>query len=65
MRPRQHDVALAARESGTIRRSFRTQAQVRREYLRTRNVVAALTGEDSGSDYLMRLAARQRAAPLG
>ena len=64
VRQRQHDVAVAARESGTIRRSLRTRAQVRREYLRTRHVVAALTGEDSGSDYLMRLAARQRAARL-
>lgn len=64
VRQRQRDGAAAASESGTIRRSLRTRAQVRREYLRTRHVVAALTGEDSGSDYLMRLAARQRAARL-
>lgn len=64
VRPRRHDVAAAASESGTIRGSARTRAQVRREYLRSRDVVAALTGEDSGSAYLTRLAARQRASRL-
>lgn len=44
--------------------SARTRAQVQREYLRARDVVAALTGEDSGSFYLMRTAAGQRTARL-
>lgn len=63
-RPRRHHAALAAREPGASRRAGRTRAQVRAEYLRNREVVAALTGEDSGSAYLMRVAARQRAARL-
>ena len=61
-RPRRHHVARAGREPGTSRPSVRTRAQVRGEYLRSREVVAALTGEDSGSAYLTRAAARQRAA---
>lgn len=62
VRPRRHHVARAQRELRTGRRNVRTRAQVRAEYLRHREVVAALTGEDSGSAYLARLAARQRAA---
>ena len=42
----------------------RSRAQVRREYLRLRQVVAATTGEDSGSFYLMRAAARHRTSRL-
>lgn len=63
-RPRRNHAALAGREPATTRRSFRSRAQVRGEYLRNREVVAALTGEDSGSAYLTRVAARQRAARL-
>lgn len=62
VRARRGEVAVAASESGK-RRGVSTRAQVRREYLRSRDVVAALTGEDSGSAYLTQLAARQRAAP--
>lgn len=64
VRPRRHHVARAASEPATGRRSVRTRAQVRAEYLRHREFVAALTGEDSGSAYLTRVAARQRAARL-
>ncbi|HEY0884643.1 MAG TPA: hypothetical protein VGE20_05150 [Ramlibacter sp.] len=64
VRPRRHHVARAQSELRTGRRSVRTRAQVRAEYLRHREVVAALTGEDSGSAYLARVAARQRAARL-
>lgn len=63
-RPRRHHAGVAGREPGATRRAVRTRAQVRAEYLRTREVVAALTGEDSGSAYLMRIAARERAARL-
>lgn len=63
-RSRRHQVVAAAYEPAALRRSVRTRAQVRGEYLRTREVVAALTGEDSGSVYLTRVAARQRAARL-
>jgi len=38
----------------------RRRAEVRNEYIAARDQVAALTGEDSGSDYLARMAARQR-----
>jgi hypothetical protein len=48
---------LVAR-TGTIR----SRAEVRREYFRDRDFVAALTGEDSGSVYLTRTAAEQREA---
>lgn len=66
VRPRLHHVALAGRLPRPIRQSGRTRAQVRAEYLRSREAVAALTGEDSGSAYLMRVAARERAArPAG
>lgn len=40
----------------------RSRAEVRNEYLAAREQVAALTGEDSGSAYLARQAARQSAA---
>jgi hypothetical protein len=40
----------------------RTRADVRREYFRNRDFVAAFGGEDSGSVYLARLAAEHRAA---
>lgn len=63
-RPRRHHVARAQSEVRASRRNVRTRAQVRAEYLRAREVVAALTGEDSGSAYLTRVAARQRAARL-
>jgi hypothetical protein len=43
-------------------RSIRTRAEVRREYFRDRDFVAAVTGEDSGSVYLTRRAAEQREA---
>lgn len=59
--PRPHHVAHARSELRTARRSLRTRAHVRAEYLRSRDVVAALTGEDSGSAYLMRAAARRAA----
>lgn len=62
MRPRPHRVMHAASQLRPVRPSVRTRAQVRAEYLRSRDVVAALTGEDSGSAYLARVAARQRAA---
>lgn len=39
-----------------------TRAQIVREYLASREQVAALTGEDSGSAWLTRAAARQRTA---
>ncbi|HKB54352.1 MAG TPA: hypothetical protein VKD22_10150 [Ramlibacter sp.] len=39
-----------------------TRAQVVREYLAARDQVAALTGEDSGSAWLMRATARRRTA---
>lgn len=64
LRPRRRHAAVAVREPGAVRRSVRTRAQVQREYPRSRDGVAALTGEDSGSAYLARLAARQRAASL-
>lgn len=38
-----------------------TRAQVEREYMAARDEVAALTREDSGSAWLMRVAAHQRA----
>lgn len=41
--------------------SQRTRADVRAEYLASRNEVAALTREDSGSAYLAQLAARHQA----
>ncbi|MEO8653272.1 MAG: hypothetical protein ABI409_04045 [Ramlibacter sp.] len=41
----------------------RQRAEVRNEYIAQREQVAALTGEDSGSVYLTRLAARQSSAP--
>jgi hypothetical protein len=40
----------------------RTRAQVQSEYVRSRDFVAAFTGEDSGSVYLARVAAERRAA---
>jgi hypothetical protein len=40
----------------------RRRSEVRGEYIASREQVAALTSEDSGSAYLARLAARQRAA---
>jgi hypothetical protein len=43
-------------------RSARSRAEVRNEYIAAREQVAALTGEDSGSDYLARMAARQQPA---
>jgi hypothetical protein len=64
LRPRRHHVAHARGELRATERKVRTRAQVRAEYLRHREVVAALTGEDSGSAYLTRVAARQRAARL-
>lgn len=63
-RPRGHHVARAQSAMQASRRNVRTRAEVRAEYLRHREVVAALTGEDSGSAYLARVAARQRAARL-
>lgn len=62
LRPRRDGVA--AGKPGAIRQTARTRDQVRREYLRSREVVAAFTGEDSGSAYLAQAAARQRAARL-
>ena len=41
-----------------------TRAEVTAEFMAARKLVAALSGEDSGSDYLMRLAAA-RAHPRG
>lgn len=41
----------------------RTRAEVRQEYIAAREQVAALTGEDSGSAFLARLAARRVAVP--
>ena len=41
----------------------RQRSDVRNEYIAQREQVAALTGEDSGSVYLTRQAARQGAAP--
>jgi hypothetical protein len=38
----------------------RTRAQVEREYFRSRDLVAAFTGEHSGSVYLTRVAAEQQ-----
>jgi hypothetical protein len=43
-------------------RLTRSRGEVRREYLAHREWVAALTGEDSGSAYLTRIAALQSAA---
>lgn len=66
VRARRHHVAQPGSQPRSSRRSLRTRAQVRAEYLRSRDVVAALTGEDSGSAYLTQLAARRRAArPAG
>jgi hypothetical protein len=42
--------------------SARTRAQVEREYFRSRDLVAAFGGEDSGSVYLTRVAAERRGA---
>lgn len=64
LRPRRHQAAHARAHVRAAGRNVRTRAQVRAEYLRHREVVAALTGEDSGSAYLARVAARQRAARL-
>jgi hypothetical protein len=45
------------------RSSFvRTRAEVRREYFRDRDFVAAFGGEDSGSVYLTRIAGERRGA---
>jgi hypothetical protein len=52
---RQDESRLIARASVT-----RSRADVRREYFRDRDFVAAFGGEDSGSVYLMRRAAEQR-----
>ncbi len=60
VRLRRQPAALAVRAPPATR--ARTRGQVRSEYLRSREIVAALTGEDSGSAYLARVAARQRAA---
>jgi hypothetical protein len=47
------------------RNSFvRTRAEVRREYFRDRDFVAAFGGEDSGSVYLSRVAAERRTAHI-
>ena len=54
--PRSIDSSQIARARLTRKRS-----DVRREYIAAREQVAALTGEDSGSAYLARLAARQSA----
>ncbi|NKE66562.1 hypothetical protein RAMLITH_12075 [Ramlibacter sp. RBP-2] len=62
VRPPRHHATRTGSELRASRRTVRTRAQVRAEYLRNREVVAALTGEDSGSAYLTRVAARQRAA---
>lgn len=43
-------------------KSARSRAEVRNEYIAERAQVAALTGEDSGSDYLARMAARRHLA---
>jgi hypothetical protein len=40
----------------------RRRSDVRREFIASRDQVAALTGEDSGSSYLTRVSARQSAA---
>lgn len=64
VRPRARHAARTQSELRTSRRTVRTRAQVRADYLRNREVVAALTGEDSGSIYLTQLAARQRATRL-
>jgi hypothetical protein len=53
---RHRDSRLVARTRFT-----RTRAAVRREYFRDRAFVAAFGGEDSGSVYLSRVAAEQRA----
>lgn len=42
-----------------------TRAQVEREYFRSRDQVAAFTGEDSGSVYLTRRAAELHSASVG
>lgn len=47
---------MVARSGGV-----RTRAQVKREYFRSRDLVAAFGGEDSGSVYLTRMAGEQRA----
>ena len=47
-----HPFNPARRAEGTL-----TRAQVTAEFMAARNLVAALSGEDSGSDYLTRLAA--------
>jgi hypothetical protein len=54
---RHGDARLVARA-----RSVRTRADVRREYLRDRDFVAAFGGEDSGSVYLSRMAAERQSA---
>jgi hypothetical protein len=71
-RPAARRVAFARREqapsgharqrASTAHALTRTRGEVEREYLRARDVVAAFTGEDSGSAYLMRASARERAA---
>jgi hypothetical protein len=52
--------AMAASTRIARARQGLTRAQVVRAYIASREQVAALTGEDSGSAYLMRVAARQR-----
>jgi len=43
-------------------RSDRSREQVSAEYLASRDLVAAMTGEDSGSAYLAQASARQHGA---
>jgi hypothetical protein len=55
------DYHPARRADGTL-----TRAQVTAEFMAARNLVAAFSGEDSGSDYLTRLAAaRARPGAVG
>lgn len=59
-------VATTSRRAGAYRQFARTargltRAQVVREYLASREQVAALTGEDSGSVWLTRTRTKQRA----
>jgi hypothetical protein len=62
-RVHRHPNSRLVARSGVVR----TRAQVEREYFRSRDLVAAFTGEDSGSVYLTRAAAEQRSSrfPVG
>jgi hypothetical protein len=61
--PKNADVDPRASHPNTLSRSIRTRTEVRDEFIASRKQVAAMTGEDSGSVYLARVAARHGAAP--